>query len=182
MIETLDRGLGRIERLAALVAGLLILALMALVCAEVLGRGMFNHAIRGSIDIIEQLMVALVTLGVSYCQSHFGNVRMTLVSDRLTGRAKWMGELFALSIMLFVTAVLAKGSWLNFGRAWGNGGDTPEIGIPLWPGILLVTGALSLLFLRLALQWAEAARLAAQGGGSRLFGHPADAIETTPYE
>ncbi len=181
-IEILDRGLGTVERLAALVAGLLILALMALVCAEVLGRGLFNHAIRGSIDIVEQLMIALVTLGVSYCQSHFGNVRMTLVSDRLTGRAKWAGEIFALSIMLFVTAVLVKGSWANFGRAWSNGGDTPEIGIPLWPGILLVTGALSLLFLRLALQWAEAARLMAQGGGSRIFGHPADAIETTPYE
>ncbi|WP_171060872.1 TRAP transporter small permease [Poseidonocella sp. HB161398] len=183
LIEQADRALGRVERLAALVAGILILALMALVCAEVLGRGILNHAIRGSIDIVEQLMVALVTLGVSYCQSHFGNVRMTLVSDRLKGRAKWAGEIFALSVALFVTVVLAKGSWLNFQRAWGNGGDTPELGIPLWPGILLVTLSLALLALRLALQWAEALRLMLRNGdGSRIFGHPADAIETTPYE
>ncbi|WP_108260959.1 TRAP transporter small permease [Mangrovicoccus ximenensis] len=183
MIETADRLLGRVERAAALVAGVLILGLMALVCAEVLGRGLFNHAIRGSIDLVEQMMVALVTLGVAYCQSHFGNVRMTLVSDRCSGTAKWLSELFALSVALFVTVVLVKGSWLNFQRAWTNGGDTPELGLPLWPGILLVTLSLGLLALRLALQWAEAARLmVADRDGSRLFGHPADAIETTPYE
>lgn len=183
LIETVDRLLGHVERAAALLAGLLILAMMALVCAEVLGRGLFNHPVRGSIDIIEQVMVALVTLGIAYCQSHFGNVRMTLVSDRLTGRAKWLSELFALAIALFVVVILAKGSWLNFQRAWGNGGDTPEIGIPLWPGILLVTAALGLLGLRLAVQCAEAVRLILQPkDGSRLFGHPADAIETTPYE
>ncbi|MGR3376021.1 TRAP transporter small permease [Salipiger abyssi] len=183
IIETLDQALGVVERFAALIAGLLILALMSLVCAEVLGRGLFNHAIRGSIDIVEQLMVALVALGIAYCQSHFGNVRMTLVSDRCRGRAKWLSELFALAVALFVVVILTKGSWLNFMRSWNNGGDTPEIGIPLWPGILLVTCALGLLALRLALQSAEALRLLAQpGDGSKLFGHPADAIETTPYE
>ncbi|MGD9865777.1 MAG: TRAP transporter small permease subunit, partial [Pseudodonghicola sp.] len=70
IIDTCDTAIGAVEKFAALIAGLLILALMGLVCAEVLGRGLLNHPVRGSIDIIEQLMVALVTLGVSYCQSH----------------------------------------------------------------------------------------------------------------
>lgn len=183
IIETFDRGLGVVERFTALIAGLLIMALMSLVCAEVLGRGLFNHAIRGSIDMIEQLMVALVTLGIAYGQSHFGNVRMTLVSDRWRGRAKWGSEIFALCVALFVVVILTKGSWLHFLRSWNNGGDTPEIGIPLWPGILLVTGSLGLLAIRLALQLTEAFRMLAQPkGGSTLFRQPADAVETTPYE
>jgi TRAP-type C4-dicarboxylate transport system permease small subunit len=183
IIDTCDTAIGAVEKFAALIAGLLILALMGLVCAEVLGRGLLNHPVRGSIDIVEQLMVALVTLGVSYCQSHFGNVRMTLISDRCKGRAKWANEIFALGIGLFVVLVLTKGSWLNFMRSWNNGGDTPEIGIPLWPGILLVTCALGLLALRLVLQLVEALRLLTRPKStSRIFGFRADAIETTPYE
>lgn len=178
-----DRLLGYIEKSAALIAGLLILGLMSLVCAEVLGRGLFNHPVRGSIDIVEQLMVVLVTLGIAYGQSHFGNVRMTLLSDRCRGRAKWMSEIFALGIGLFVVVTLSKGSWLNLMRSWNNGGDTPEIGIPLWPGIAIVTGALALLALRLALQLVEALRLLMRPtDSSPIFGHPLDAIETTPYE
>lgn len=183
VIQMADKLLGHIEKTAALIAGLLILALMTLVCAEVLGRGLFNHPVRGSIDIIEQIMVALVTMGIAYTQSHFGNVRMTLISDRFGGRKKWMSEVFALGIAVFVVVVLTKGSWLNLMRSWNNGGDTPEIGIPLWPGIAIVTAALGLLALRLALQLLEAIRLCAQpNDGSKLFGQPADAIETTPYE
>ncbi|MGB0659125.1 MAG: TRAP transporter small permease [Mangrovicoccus sp.] len=183
VIDSLDRLLGHVEKTAALIAGLLIMGLMVLVCAEVLGRGLFNHPVRGSIDIVEQLMVALVTLGIAYCQSHFGNVRMTLVSDRCKGRSKWLVESFALGIALFVVIILTKGSWLNLMRSLNNGGDTPEIGIPLWPGIAIVTGALALLALRLALQLAEAARMFLQPtDGSHIFGHPMDAIETSPYE
>lgn len=183
LITAIDKFLGLIERSVALVAGLLILALMTLVCTEVLGRSLLNHPVRGSIDIIEQLMVGLVTLGIAYCQSHFGNVRMTLLSDRCTGRARWLNEVFALGIALFVVAVLTRGSWLNLMRSWSNGGDTPEIGIPLWPGIAVVTGSLVLLGLRLLVQLIEAIRLAAAPtDSSPIFGHPLDAIETSPYE
>lgn len=183
VIDIADTVLGHVEKTAALVAGLLILALMMLVCAEVLGRGLFNHPVHGSIDIVEQLMVALVTMGVAYCQSHFGNVRMTLLSDRCRGRAKWLTEAIALAVALFVVITLTKGSWLNLMRSWNNGGDTPEIGIPLWPGIAIVTGALALLGIRLALQLTEALRLLAKPqDSSPIFSHPVDAIETSPYE
>lgn len=182
-ISITDKLLGRVEKTAALIAGLLIMGLMLLVCAEVLGRGLFNHPVRGSIDIIEQLMVALVTLGIAYTQSHFGNVRMTLLSDRCNGRKKWMNEVFALGVALFVVVVLTKGSWLNLMRSWNNGGDTPEIGIPLWPGIAIVTGALALLALRLSLQLLETLRLlGSPADSSPIYGHPMDAIETAPYE
>lgn len=183
IIDFLDKGLGVIERAAAIIAGLLILVLMVLVCTEVVGRGVFNHPLRGSIDIIEQLMVGLVTLGIAYCQSHFGNVRMTLVCDRLKGRRKWLGEVFALGVAVFVVSVLTKGSWLHLMRSWNNGGDTPEIGIPLWPSILVVTAALALLLTRLALQLAEALRLTiTPSSHSAIFEQIPDPIETTPYE
>lgn len=182
-IQTADAILAPVEKGFALVAGVVILLMMSVVTAEVLARGLFNHPLRGNLDVVEQMMAVLVALGIAYCQSHFGNVRMTLISGRLEGRAKWLNESFCLAIALFVAIVLTKGSWANFTRAWGNGGDTPELGIPLWIGILMVTGALGLLAVRLGLQLAEALRMcAAPTHGSQIFDQPADPIETTPYE
>ncbi|WP_372604414.1 TRAP transporter small permease [Actibacterium sp.] len=158
--------------------------MMCVVCAEVIGRTGFNHPLRGNIDVVEQFMAVVVALGISYCQSHFGNVRMTLLSNRLSGRGKWLSEAFALSIGCFVVAVLTKGSYANFLRAWRNGGDTPELGLPLWIGIFIVTAALGLLFIRMTLQLIEALRLMAQPTtGSAIFAHAFDdPIETNPYE
>lgn len=184
LIAALDRGLSPIERGFALLAGLCAMLVMAMVCAEVLGRGLFNHPFRGTIDIVEQLMAIIVAMGIAYCQSHFGNVRMTLLSNRLNGRAQWLSEAFALLIAWLVALALTKGSYLNLMRAWRNGGDTPEIRIPLWIGIAVVTCALGLLLIRISIQLAEALRLIAQPkSGSSVFAHMTDdAIETNPYE
>lgn len=178
-----SRSLSFVEKFVALIAGILIMALMLMVCGEVLGRGLFNHPIRGSIDIVEQLMVALVTLGISYGQSQFGNVRMTLISDRLSGRARWLSEIFALGIALNVVVLLTRGSWWNLMRSWNNGGDTPEIGIPLWPGISIVTFALALLAIRLLIQLSEAIRLfLTSSTDSDIFTAAASEAEHTPTE
>lgn len=183
IIDRIDSALRPVERVFALFAGLVILVMMCVVCAEVVGRSALNHPFRGTIDTVEQLMVILVSLGIAYTQSHFGNVRMTLLIGRLTGRAKWMSEVFSLCIASFVVSVLVKGSWANFMRSWNNGGDTPELGIPLWIGILTVTFALILLLVRVAIQILEALRLLrSPESESSIFGETPDPIEATPSE
>lgn len=184
LIAALDKGLSYLERSFALLAGICAMVMMGMVCAEVLGRTLFNHPFRGTIDIVEQLMAVVVAMGIAYCQSHFGNVRMTLLTNRLKGRAQWVSEAFALLIGWLVVAALTKGSYANLARSWRNGGDTPEIGIPLWIGIAIVTAALGLLLLRISLQLIEALRLVgAPKSGSAVFAHIADdPIETAPYE
>lgn len=183
VVKTLDAILGPVERSFALIAGVIIMVLMAVVTVEVISRTAFNHPVRGNLDIVEQLMVLLVSLGVAYCQSQFGNVRMTLVTNSLKGRAKWLSEAFALLIAGFVVAVLVRGSWAHFQRSWTNGGDTPELGIPLWIGILVVTGTLGLLLARICVQLLEALRLVgAPASGSVIFDQAANAVDAIIYE
>lgn len=161
LLDGLSAALARAERSLALIAGVLVIVLMLVVCVEVVGRSGFNRPIRGSIDIVSQLMAPLVALGIAYGQSHFANVRMTIISGKLRGRMRWVSEAFALSIATFVAVLLALGSWRNFLRAWTGGGDTADIGIPIWMGVGCVTFALALLALRLILQLLEALRLIA---------------------
>ncbi|MBV1926935.1 MAG: TRAP transporter small permease [Rhodobacteraceae bacterium] len=160
-INLCDGILRPFERYLGYGAGALMLLLMAMGVAEVIGRSFFNKPIHGNLDIIEQLMVPVAALGIAYCQSVFGNVRMTLVTQRFTGRRKWIAEAFALIIASTVVAIYVSGSYQNLMRSLTLGGDTPEIGIPLWYGIACVTFALGVLFLRLLLQFLEAVRLIA---------------------
>ena len=163
--------LGFIERAFALVAGITVMALMLVVCAEVLGRSALNAPIRGSIDIVSQLMAVAAAGGIAYTQSRQGNVRMTILSAHLTWRGKWIFEALALVVAWFAVFTLMRGSHSFFQRAWRSGADTPEVNIPTWIGIGFVTLALALLLLRLTLQFIESLRLMARPGStSEVFG------------
>jgi TRAP-type C4-dicarboxylate transport system permease small subunit len=162
IIEKTSRGLGFVERGFGLMAGLVVMALMVVVCAEVLGRSAFNQPIRGSIDIVSQMMAVAVSGGIAFCQSRFGNVRMTILTNRLTGRPKWLSEAFSLLVAAWVVYVLARGSWAFLQRALRSGADTPELHIPTSIGISFVTIALCLLLARLLVQLIESLRLFVQ--------------------
>ena len=182
-INFLDSTLSKIERFFALFAGILIMIMMILVCTEVLGRTIFNSPIHGAIDILEQLMVAIVTLGISYGQSNFCNVRMTIICDHFKKRKHWLNEILVLSIATYVTTILSIGSYWNMQRSLNNGGDTPELGIPLWPAIATVTIALGLLSLRLFTQWLESIRiLFSKSDESNIFTAAAIKAEHNPEE
>lgn len=163
--------LGFLERALALAAGLVVMALMLVVCAEVFGRSALNMPIRGSIDIVSQLMAVAAAGGIAYTQARQGNVRMTILSARLSPRSRWLFESLALAVAWFAVFTLMRGSHSFFQRAWRSGADTPEVNIPTWIGIGFVTLALALLLLRLTLQFIESLRLMARPGStSEVFG------------
>jgi TRAP-type C4-dicarboxylate transport system permease small subunit len=164
-LEITHGSMSWIETAATLVAGCFVLGIMVIGCLEVLSRGLVNMPIHGYLDIIEQTMIVIALFAVSYCQAHWGNVRMTLVINALGGRAKWLAETVALLAALCVVLILIRGSWLHFIRAWEIGGTTPEIGLPTWIGALIVPLALGILATRLLLQWLDALRLLLGNGG-----------------
>ncbi|MFU8862500.1 MAG: TRAP transporter small permease subunit [Rhodobacterales bacterium] len=159
VIDITSTVLGQVERAFALLAGIAIMILMVIVCAEVAGRSALNQPIRGNIDMVAQLMAFCAAGGIAYSQRRFGNVRMTVFSGRLTGRAKWLSEILSTAIAAWVIYILARGCWAYLVRSWNSGADTPEIGIPIWIGISFVLASLALLLLRLILQLVEAIRL-----------------------
>lgn len=159
LIDKTSMYLGHVERVFALLAGVTIMILMVIVCAEVAGRSALNQPIRGNIDMVAQLMAVCAAGGIAYSQRHFGNVRMTIFSGRLTGRAKWLSEFLSTAIATWVVYILIRGCWAYLVRSWNSGGDTPEIGIPIWIGISFVLASLALLLLRLIVQLLESMRL-----------------------
>lgn len=170
IIDIASTILGHVERLFALLAGITVMILMLVVCAEVVGRSVFNQPIRGNIDIVAQLMAVCAAGGIAYSQSRFGNVRMTILTGRLTRRAKWLSEVLSLGVAAWVVYILTRGCWAYLNRSWTGNADTPEIGIPIWIGISFVQVSLVLLLARLIVQLLEAMRLVANPASpSKIF-------------
>ncbi|WP_372614752.1 TRAP transporter small permease subunit [Aquicoccus sp.] len=157
-LSRLDRGLLRIERAMALLAGLAIFSLMLLAVRSVGGRATLNAPLMGYVDFIEQLMPLIAILAVSFAQRDGTHIRMDLLVENLRGRALWLFELISVLLILVLIVFLIWGSWAHFQRSfdfdapWWSRDSTTDVAMPIWPAKLLVPVAFSVLALRLAIQ------------------------------
>lgn len=157
-LSRLDRGLLKLERLMALVAGLAIFSLMLLAVRSVGGRVALNAPLSGYVDWIMQLMPVLAIFAVSFAQRDGTHIRMDILVSRLGGRAIWLFELISVLLIFALMIFLLWGSWAHFQRSFDFGvplwsrDSTIDIGLPIWPAKLVVPVAFAVLGLRLLIQ------------------------------
>ncbi len=157
-MRLLDRWLAVVEDNANLIAALAIFFLMFVGIVQIIGRKIFGIAIYGYIDWIEQASALFAFLGIAYAQRLGGHIRMDLTlgwSPWLRWRLEWLG----VALTLVVVTLLISASFDAFWRAWSIGDSTIDIRLPVWPAKLMVPLALSLLWLRLVLQFWGYARM-----------------------
>ena len=157
-----DRLLGGVENALNLAAGALVFALMLFGVAQIVLRTVFRVPILGYIDVVEVAMVGFAVLSIAFVQRVGGHVRMELLLGRCKGRLLWLLEAAGAAAAAFIVAVLIPYSYRHFERAFEFGDSTIDIELATWPAKLVVPVALGLLLLRLALQLAGYARLAAR--------------------
>jgi TRAP-type C4-dicarboxylate transport system permease small subunit len=163
LIGRVDHWYGKLEEYLNLFAAFAIFALMIIGVVQIVGRTVFNYAIDGYIDWIEQTSIIYAMFGVAYCQRFGGHIRMELLLSFLKGRALWAVEALAVLIAIVVVVMLIDSTWAHFLRAWEKGDSTIDIRLPIWPSKLVVPVALTVLLLRMLLQlW----------GYLRLFANP----------
>ena len=161
VLDAADRLLGGVENGLNLLAGVLIFALMLLGVVQIVLRTVFSAPIFGYIDVVEVAMVGFAVLSIAFVQRVGGHVRMEMLVGKLAGRAKWLVEALGTGLAAFIVAVLIPYSWAHFERAFEFGDSTIDIELVTWPAKLVVPVALSVLLLRLAVQFGGYLRLAA---------------------
>lgn len=142
-----------------LIAAAAIFFLMFVGVFQVIGRTVFDTAINGYIDYMEQASALFAFLGVSYAQRVGAHIRMDLLLRGFSLRFMWSMELLAVGVALVIITVLIDSTYLNFLRAWELGDSTIDINLPIWPTKLLVPAVLTVLWVRLALQSLDYIRL-----------------------
>lgn len=151
VLRRADEVLSRVEDTLNIIAALSIFFLMFVGVVQIVGRTVFDFAIYGYIDWIEQASSLFAFLGIAYAQRLGSHIGMDLtMSWRPANR--WKIELFGASMAFLIITVLIYASFTNFLRAWSIGDSTMDIKLPTWPAKLMVPLALSVLWLRLSLQ------------------------------
>lgn len=125
-------------------------------------RTLFRSPIFGYIDIVEFSMIAFALFSISYVQRLGGHVRMELLVQRLKGRALWAAEAVGSLVAIVIVGILIPYSYKHFARALDFGDSTIDIELPTWPAKLVVPIALSILLVRLIIQFLGYCRLTAQ--------------------
>ena len=85
ILNTVDQGLGWIERVIITTSVLLMALLMS---AHVVGNLLFDRGIPGTYEITEMLIVIITFVGVGYAARHARHIRMSALYDMLGDRPR----------------------------------------------------------------------------------------------
>lgn len=151
LLSLADRMLSHVEDSLNLIAALAVFFLMFVGVAQIVGRTIFDFAIYGYIDWIEQASSLFAFLGIAYAQRLGSHIGMDLTMGWRPA-LRWKIELFGTVMAWGIIAILIYASFTNFLRAYSIGDSTMDIRLPTWPAKLMVPLALSILLLRLSLQ------------------------------
>jgi len=151
LLRKADKVLSHTEDGLNLIAALAVFFLMFVGVAQIVGRTIFDFAIYGYIDWIEQASSLFAFLGIAYAQRLGSHIGMDLTMSWQPA-SRWKIELFGVLMAIVIISVLVYASFTNFLRAYQIGDSSMDIQLPTWPAKFMVPLALSVLWLRLVLQ------------------------------
>lgn len=151
LLRRADKALSHAEDGLNLIAAAAVFFLMFVGVAQIVGRTVFDFAIYGYIDWIEQASSLFAFLGIAYAQRLGSHIGMDLTMGWKPA-SRWKIELFGVLVTIAIISVLIYASFTNFLRAYQIGDSTMDIRLPTWPAKFMVPMALGVLWLRLVLQ------------------------------
>ncbi|GAA3509179.1 TRAP transporter small permease [Georgenia daeguensis] len=148
MIGKLDRAVAKVSNVLGMVSGVVTVLLMAVILADVVHRLGRGSSLVGAYELASALLVVIVFSGISYVERADGNVKVTLLTDRLPVRVaaalRATGTLAALVTVLWFTRATAMEAMASFGVREVQAG---VVDFPIWPiRIVIALGFFALVF------------------------------------
>lgn len=143
-------------RLLALLAGVVLLLLMAFTTLDVIMRYFFNAPFRGSLEATEFAMAIIVFLGIAYCGVVGGHIGVDLLEKYLDRPSM---RFVAVLVSLAGSALFAVIAWEMVEEtvyAWTQ--ISNMLRMPHWPFRLVVAFGSAMFAIVLLIQAIEAAR------------------------
>ena len=138
---SLRRALDGLYLLAGYLAGLFLIAIFLVMMALSVGREIGVNVKSGD-DIASWCMAAMAFLGLAHTFKSGEMIRVGLLTERLTGRTRWLTELFALTMAALFIGYFAWHAVDLVVTSWRiNDMSTGVLVVPLWiPQIGFATG------------------------------------------
>jgi TRAP-type C4-dicarboxylate transport system permease small subunit len=139
-METLKRLNDRITRLFLILAALLAFLLCFLVVADVIGRGAFNHPVKGTTEIVSLSIVIICFLQAGFAIRSGGMLNVDMFVSKGGPRTQSVMACAAALAGLLFFGVICYGSIEGLTHAWTSNEFEGEgaLRVPVWPARLVV--------------------------------------------
>jgi len=164
----------RLSLLSAKAVAVLLMVMMCFTCLDVFLRFFLGKSIVGTVEIEgNYFMVAIIFLPLAYGMiSHQGHIRVEILTSHLSALLKrWvevLGWVLSLSVFGLVTVYGFAGAW----HSWRAGETMVNIGLPIWPGRLMVAVGGLLLGLQMVLKLVQLFKRSQETSSSAQTGGP----------
>ena len=151
----LERTINGVSRIVNSVGVSVLLVMIILVTTDVTLRYVFNSPLRGVYEIVEVMLVIVVTFGMAYAAIQKSMVAVEVLVDRYPPRVRAIVAIFNSLSGLALFSLL---SWKTAEQAmtYRVVGETTYVsGLPLYPFVLMVSFGAALLSLVLFVQILE---------------------------
>ena len=140
------------EFLMLFISAMSTFVLMLLTTADAGGRYLFNSPITGAYEVTTNyLMVAAVFLGMAFGYRKGAYIRVTLLTDRLSRKAKLVLNHLVQAISVLYGAALVVATYLQALRTLDTGTTLSTLDIPLGPAYFIVPAGLFFMSLAMLL-------------------------------
>ncbi len=129
----------RLQPLLKRIAELSLLAMALLTLVDVLGRYVFSFPVRGSVELTEMLMVAVIFSGIPLATATGAHVSVDIVTLAMGPRARRVQTVFAHLLALCCSLLFACVTW---GRAMASlefKDQTQMLSLPLAPMVFFMS-------------------------------------------
>jgi len=154
--SSLHRGLVAVERWMLYGGSIIIFGMMFFTTLDITLRKLTGFSFEGLFEGIELMLVAAVYLGVANVQYLRKNVRVEMLTNRLSSKSQQVLDTITLLLSLIVFGVAV---WMTGNQAWKSY-QIQEVTFlpaehPVWLARIILTIGLAFLSLRLLLQIGE---------------------------
>lgn len=127
-----------------IVAQLLLFFTMVLVTFDVIGRYLFKHPIKGSVDLTELALTLIIFFSIAYTHWKREHIAIDFIVERMPLRIQWI---FDAVINLFITVLMvlmAVSMFNNAERLMRSNTVSSDVGLPVHVFAFLATVGLAM--------------------------------------
>jgi TRAP-type C4-dicarboxylate transport system permease small subunit len=146
-------------------AALIIFLLGFLVCADVIGRGVFNSPVKGTPELVSMSIVIVCFLLAGYAVHSGGMIYTDVLVSTFGVRGRAFAQLLSAVLGILFFGLIVWGSYEPTLYAWASGEYEGEgaLRVPVWPARSVVLIGSVLVVLTYAMSAVGAARILVAG-------------------
>lgn len=144
MLKNLESLNFTVTRALLAAAAAIIFCLGFLVCADIFGRALFNHPVKGTPEIVSMSIVIITFLLAGYAVQSGSMIYTNVFTGMFGVRGEAFGKLLSALLGILFFGLIVWGSYEPTIHAWTSGEYEGEgaLRVPVWPArIAVLTGA-----------------------------------------